>query len=493
MLRYGPWAIARLIALLGTFTGLASTGIAKVEIDSTFQFPSDPNLLSVNWCHVLPDGRIIAGGGKAFRLKANGSLDDSFPILTIPGDFLRKPVLEPDGGFTTFGVYADESWQQHAIGRRYTSSGAIDPNFQPDLGGTVFISRRDAAGGYLVSGQFLPGVERSGLVRLNRNGSVDQSFQRLVNFSVSGIDSTINGEWIVVGTTLTPQGFTDSDRVMRLAANGAVLSDQEREAGPSNAATTRSLLRRAARSFIFCGEGPLLGVLRFDGKLDPSFRHVWGEGPSDPSASAVARVRNGRILTSLQAPTPYFAHTKEWPLPEGEPSWPGAAVFRTLPDGMIDLSFDFNAATQPAITGAYDMAVQPDGRFIVADGARLHRFKETRSPAVFAFGEKMVNASEADRFAKCTLYRAGDVSSRGAVTVTTLGPATTARPGLDYLPFHHRIQFAPGEWKRTIVLPLRDDIRADGPKTISVKLSNPDPRSELYSSSSVTIEIADDE
>jgi hypothetical protein len=104
---------------------------------------------------------------------------------------------------------------------------------------------------------------------------------------------------------------------------------------------------------------------------------------------------------------------------------------------------------QSSLRAGYDLVAQPDGKFVTADG-RLHRYQETPSPAVFAFGEKVVTVNESARFARFTLYRAGNVRSRGSVTLTTESSAKVRR---DFRRINRRINFAAGEWKRTIVLP----------------------------------------
>src|SRR5262249_22291704 len=150
---------------------------AEVQADSTFVFPDSAEFQGVIWCHLLPDGRFLAGGNKALRLKSDGSLDSTFPVLTIPGGgFLRKPVLEPGGGFTAFGTYSDPIGAPlRPIGRRYGPDGIVDDTFQPafEEHSDPVLAQRDSNGRYLVSGFRLPGVESAGLIRFNSNGSLD--------------------------------------------------------------------------------------------------------------------------------------------------------------------------------------------------------------------------------------------------------------------------------------------------------------------------------
>lgn len=490
----GGCGAAHALAFVGILTSFGRVAQADIEADPTFHFPDTPELQGVYWCHLLPDGRFLAGGGdKAFRLKSDGSLDLTFPVPK--GGFIRKPVLEPNGGFTGFGTYSDSPvGPSHPFGHRFGPDGTVDDTFQPGFGEFCepILSRRDLAGRYLVSGINLPGMSGPhnwGLIRLKADGSIDPTFEVLTNFAVSAITAERNGGWAVVGSRVTDTGTGDSGhRLLRLGPDGHVLSERDLEAGPSNAVDTRTLTQLSAGRYLFGGEGPMLGVFRWDGKLDPSFRHIWGEGPSDPSVSATVRLKNGRVLVGCAWAGPYLAHTREWPLPDTEPSWPATGVFRALPDGMVDLSFV--SAELPG--GAYDLVAQPDGKFVIADGQKLHRYQETLSPAVFAFGEKVVTVDESARYAKFTLYRAGNVRSRGSVTLTTES-SSSAKVRRDFRRINRRINFAPGEWKRTIVLPVRDDAVIDGTQSVTVKLSKPDPGSRLYEVSTVRIDILDND
>ena len=125
-------------------------------------------------------------------------------------------------------------------------------------------------------------------------------------------------------------------------------------------------------------------------------------------------------------------------------------MFRTMPDGMLDLSFKPPAV--PAGLYLSDIMMQGDGKFVVTDGAALRRYQEVVGPAVFAFGEKVVEATEGGRKrAAFTVYRCGDVRSSGSVVFSTEEPESTAKPGRDYRPVYQRIRFNRGEWKRTVL------------------------------------------
>lgn len=484
--RRGAFITARLvIAILGGFS--AATSEATVEADPTFHFSDDPRVQGVYWCHVLPDGKILAGGFNAFRLNADGSLDTTYPVISTPSSFLIKPAMEPGGGFTAYGNFYD--YAQGGVRpfiQRYGPAGTPDASFLPALSQfrSVNLLRRDDAGRYLVAGELI-GAGAQGMLRLLADGSVDASFSPLLNFSVAALAPTGGGNWVVLGSR-------ESDLMLRINDSGAVLSEVAIVLGPYSSISPRPIVPLANGGVLFGAEYPMVGTLRRDGTDDPAFYSVWGEGPSDPAVSSMVRLANGRIVVGAYRTGSYLAHTPVWPLPESESSWPGRRLFRLLPDGMLDLSFD----AIPAIADSFyvtDLVVQPDGKFLTSDSQGVHRYVETPSLPVFSFRVKTETVNETAWFAAITIYRGGDVRNRGSVMFSTVASESSATAWREYWPLRVRIPFDRGDWKRTVFVPLRDDSVADGTKNIVVRLSQPDSGSQLYSVTDAKIEILDNE
>jgi hypothetical protein len=310
----------------------------------------------------------------------------------------------------------------------------------------------------------------------------------LLNVSVNSLEQLANGDWLVAATDLTAEGYVAAYALRHLGADGTVVA--ELGGGPINPVQNTRLIPLANGRILIGGETPMLSQVQRNGFLDLGFKPIWGEYAEDPFVSAIARSPDGRVLVAANRVGAYLTQGED---PPGGLTWPGQYVFRVLPDGMMDLSFDFSAVAGEIPRQMADIALQPDGKFITADGQKLRRFIETPSPPVFAFGEKTVTVNEDDRFATLTVYRAGDVQTRGSVMFETVQTGSTAIPWRDYWPIHLRIRFDSGHWKRTVFVPLRDDHVADSTKRIVVRLSHPDPHSVLYSTSSATIEILDDE
>jgi hypothetical protein len=490
-LRDLPLAILALV-LAGTATG-------AVEVDPAFNFPvADPDLGFVYWCHLLPGGKLLAGGNHAFRLNPDGSRDAAFTLVPAPYGY-RKPVLEPGGGFTTFGTWYDPSAMGvMPYGKRFDANGMPDPSFQHPFTGYVEIRAvaRDAGGGYLIAGRGLLAavpLETYLLIRLLPDGAVDPAFVPLTDFAVSALDLQANGDVLVAGTDLIPAGDEDAAGLVRIAANGTVISNHALSTGAPSGLPPSSLGALDNGNLLVGGESLLLAEVQATGTLVPDFKTIWGEGPDDPATSAIARLADGRTLVACRATSGYLAHTREWPLPDDAASWPHHGLFRAMPDGMIDLSFDFSVAAPTPYARVTDLALQSDGKMITADGTMLRRYREAASPAVFAFGEKTVTVSEESGQASLTLYRTGGAGTRGHVTVATVGAGSTASAGQDYSMLRQRVTFEPGVWKRVVSVALRDDAVADGEKSVVVRLLRPDSGSTVHFVDSAQITILDGE
>jgi hypothetical protein len=136
-------------------TALVGISQAAIQEDPTFHYPDDP-ALDAYWCHVLPGGKLLVGGTNTFRLNADGSRDQSFPVFEFR--YAAKPVLEPGGGFTTFGEsYNENTGRWLSFGTRVDANGAIDTSFQPQLENfsDIRVFRRDSRGGYVIGGRGL--------------------------------------------------------------------------------------------------------------------------------------------------------------------------------------------------------------------------------------------------------------------------------------------------------------------------------------------------
>lgn len=170
-------------------------------------------------------------------------------------------------------------------------------------------------GKILVTGYFrnATGNVINGIVRLNTDGSLDSSFNPPVSpaFQQIGINKAIvlaNGKILVCGTIVGPGGQSDSRGIIRLNANGSV--DQTFSAGTitrsstAQAATVYDMDVQADGKIIIVGNFTEINgstvnqILRLnaDGSLDNSFNV--GLGPNTGTLKVVRVLQSGQILVS---------------------------------------------------------------------------------------------------------------------------------------------------------------------------------------------------
>lgn len=244
----------------GSFTnykGVVSNNIVRLNengsIDSSFNIGngfngngSDYNGFSgsVNAIVIQNDGKILIGFGRysqtpiftyndinvsggIIRLNTDGSIDSSFSFL---GGNIRNLALQPDGKI----LYIGDSLEF----KRLNSDGSIDTTFDT---GTGFQPKRnqnaslkdiiiDSSGKILVGGIFqsFNGINKGGLVRLNTNGTIDNSF----GSSESGFVFTIgmvntikiqsDGKIVVGGGFSSFNGNVKYNKLIRLNSNGSL-------------------------------------------------------------------------------------------------------------------------------------------------------------------------------------------------------------------------------------------------------------------------------
>ena len=229
------------IFVAGQFTTVGNVTrnrVMRLNSDGTLDTSFAPGAGSDGWVNAAvlqPDGRIVIGGqflnyagvarAGVARLNADGSLDASLdPGAGIGGSnhLVRQMVLQPDGKIVMvgdFGTYGG-FWSDGVV--------RINPNGSPDFtfpvgqatgSYTVRTVGLQPDGRVVIGGDF-PNYNGSGrrqLARLNRNGSVDPTFDtgNATNGLVFDLALQPDGRVVVGGTFTTYKGAT-ANRVARL-------------------------------------------------------------------------------------------------------------------------------------------------------------------------------------------------------------------------------------------------------------------------------------
>jgi uncharacterized delta-60 repeat protein len=167
------------------------------------------------------------------RLNSDGSLDTSFVTGTGFDGTPFSLNLAPGSSPRVYAVGSISTYNSTSIGRivALDDTGAIDTSFAPGSGMsglTISSSSTYVApdGKIYVGGNFsqFSGVNKSGIVRLNTDGSIDSSFTASLSTS-PGVTSIrpVGTELVVVGPT-TANGFNVPRIAFLSAATGALIS-----------------------------------------------------------------------------------------------------------------------------------------------------------------------------------------------------------------------------------------------------------------------------
>jgi uncharacterized delta-60 repeat protein len=170
-----------------------------------------------------PDGKILIGGvfttfkGKSFnrliRLNPDGSIDNTFNIGAGFNDYVRHVKLQSNGKILVCGDFTTYNGVSKSRIVRLNSDGSIDNTFNFNLFGVITDIGIQSDGKILISG-----LGKVGIVRVNADGTIDNTFS-LTGFITTPeiVDNILilsNGK-ILVGISHPVYGF------FRLNADGS--------------------------------------------------------------------------------------------------------------------------------------------------------------------------------------------------------------------------------------------------------------------------------
>ena len=203
-------------------------------MDSAFNAGVDHEVLSLA---IQPDGRIFIGGRftsvngsrrpAAARLNLDGTLDPTFDPTGIDSGIVRSIVIQPDGKIMFCGLIFTPLSPTFRTGiLRINSNGTTDTSFSIDAASDYVNSVSLLADGRIyVGGSFtnLAGSGRNRVARLNSNGTVDSSFISGIgpNAEVRTISQQPDGKLLIGGDFTNVQGVS-ANRIARLNADGTV-------------------------------------------------------------------------------------------------------------------------------------------------------------------------------------------------------------------------------------------------------------------------------
>ena len=297
-------------------------GIARLNADGSgdSSFDAGTTFGSVNFFALQPDGKVILGGPMP-RLNPNGSREGSFHPELLFGVVTPSPydsagattvALQPDGkilvGVTSYLYYGCDYEGCSSLGIRYSvarlnADGSRDTNFiRGGVAGQVSSIAVQPDGKVLIGGSFstVAGTNRSGIARLDTDGSLDNSFNPGTgpDSGVTSVVSQPDGRVLIGGYFTTVNG-TNRNNIARLNANGSLDSSFNPATVPNG--VVRSIALQPDGKVLIGGDfaivngtnRPGIARLNANGSLDNSFNSGTG---ADGNVSSIALQSDGSVL-----------------------------------------------------------------------------------------------------------------------------------------------------------------------------------------------------
>lgn len=314
----------------GTFTqfnGVSRNRLARLNsdgtLDTTFVYTSASLNAFIRDIEVLASGKIlIAGGDTAVnvpvsdtinRVNSDGSLDTTFITKAGKPGQVRKIVFQPDGKLVIGG---DFNWvngvRRNGVARLNTD-GSLDTTFVPYFNTSPQAAVRALA--LQPDGKIVVGMDGGSAVfrRLNSDGTQDLTFTPPVQSNSLILDIAVqaNGQIIAVGGLIVQLPTPTFRAIARFNANGTL--DSGFAASQPNGFVHRVYLLGDGRMYIggeftSLGGSPLRGRiarLNSDGSNDASFNPPGGANAAvyDIDVQADGKVLLGGVFFSLNGST----------------------------------------------------------------------------------------------------------------------------------------------------------------------------------------------
>ena len=367
------------IILGGSFTSFNGANAVRLvrinsdgSIDTTFNTTSGASSGIIYSISLQTDGNLIIGGSftkyndvnanRVARILPNGNLDSTFAIGSGAGSLVEEVHIQQDGKIILGGSFT--SFNGTTCGRiiRLNNNGTVDATFVQGTGFNDNISAltTQTDGKILVGGSFISfnGVTANGIIRLNPDGSIDNSFISGSGFSngaVEIIKISAAGTIMIGGSFTGSYNGTDVNRVVLLDTFGVINPGFDIGSGPSTG-TVNALAEDLANSWYIGGSFTVFDsqtqgrLARIDGAGTLDFGYLTAGVGFDNSVLKVIALSDNKTMA-------FGNFTK----------FNGTIcnrVTRLSEDGILDSSFN-NAATG-ANNSIKTAILQPDGKVVIA-------------------------------------------------------------------------------------------------------------------------------
>lgn len=432
-----------------TYNGFTRTNIARLNVDgsldATFVVGTGTNL-DIAKVSLQADGKIVIGGNftsyngvvrnRLARLNVDGSLDATFLAVPAAGANLtvRDIIIQTGGKILIAGDFTSYNATLRGRVARLNADGSLDATFLATGVGanaTVNAIRVQSDGRVIIAGAFATynGVARSGIARLNSDGSLDTSFTSTPGASsfVFAVALQTNGQIVIVGQFTLYNGVARSG-IARLNFDGSL----ETGFNPGTGAT-----------------GGIVDAIAIqaDNKI------VIGGGFT--AYNGVARGRIVRINEGL---------TVSWAANEFGPKTIRIVI---VDDGLVEPTESFRLGLALSISGTSVVTpAQTTVNIVDNDVVTAASTLSINSSSVITEGNAGVI------LLNFVVTRTGSLTQTSSVAYTTAdGTATIADN--DYVASSGTLVFGVGVVSRTITTTIVGDLRFEANETFQVNLSNP--------------------
>ncbi|HSK70338.1 MAG TPA: FG-GAP-like repeat-containing protein, partial [Pyrinomonadaceae bacterium] len=245
---------------------------------------------------IQTDGKILLGGDfdrvngtprkNIARVNADGSLDESFNPGIGPNDIIDKIVVQADGKILVAGFFDNFNGKELRGIVRLNADGSLDNSFNVPFDTTsaavvnAIVLQTD--GKILIGGAFsgIGGTNRAGIARLNPDGSLDASFNPLFgNPYINTILLQNDGKIMVGGRFNGVNGFNRTN-LARLNADGSLDTGFN-----ASISFEVNLILHQSNGKYLAAFSNVLRRLNNDGSFDAGFQTITVREPSDSSSS----------------------------------------------------------------------------------------------------------------------------------------------------------------------------------------------------------------
>jgi uncharacterized delta-60 repeat protein len=359
------------------FSDLVRPGIVRINstgsVDPAFNPNSGTGSLSVDELALQSDGKVLLAGvfssydgaprsGLA-RANSNGSVDSTFFDLLSPGP-VHSISVQLDGKIVIGGAFSKVNGVSRNGLARLNADGSLDNLFNPGSGAdsTVLDTALQTDGRIVIGGTFATynGVARSGIARVNADGSLDTSFNPGTGISgsfrqLNALVVQTDGK-ILLGGLFTSFNSVARNRIARVNVNGSLDTSFDPGTGINSSAGGTPFVNDlvvqpdgkvvVTGSFLSYNSVVRANFVRInpDGSLDSSFNP--GNGPVGIT-TGLALQPNGKILVG--GAFSQFSGVNR------------GGIARVDNDGSLDTSFDPGSGT----FNIFAIAVQTDSKIVM--------------------------------------------------------------------------------------------------------------------------------